>query len=167
MDTRNERPHSLDRHYRKVVLPYQELRDQLLDVLADQDLAFQPGGDNLTLGGLFARLAATEQAYADSFRTFAAKFEFNPPEAGATASVAALKALFASTDATFQAALSGVSNADAADRPVDRGGGHKLPAFLHLDVYREALMLFCGKASVYLAMMGRQLPGKWRSWIWL
>lgn len=166
MDTHSERHYSIGRHYREVVLPYQELRDQLLDALADHDLAFHPGG-NLTLGGLFARLAATEQAYADSFRTFRARFEFDPPEAGATASVAALKALFASTDAAFQAALAGVSRADVADRPVDRGGGHKLSVFLHLDVYREALLLFCGKASVYLAMMGREPPGKWRSWIWL
>lgn len=158
---------NLDRHYREVVLPYQELRDQLLDALADRDLAFQPDGGSLTLGGLFARLAATEQAYADSFRTFAAKFEFSAPEAGAGASVAALKRLFATTDAAFQAALAGVSEADAADRPIDRGGGHRLPAFLHLDVYREALLLFCGKASVYLAMMGKRPPGKWRSWIWL
>lgn len=167
MDTHEERYYSIGRHYREVVLPYQELRDQLLDALADQDLAFQPGGGNLTLGGLFARLAATEQAYADSFRTFTARFEFNPPEAGTAASVRALKALFASTDAAFQAALAGVSRADEAERTIDRGGDHKLSVFLHLDVYREALLLFCGKASVYLAMMGRQPPGKWRSWIWL
>lgn len=150
-----------------MVLPYQELRDQLLGALADPDLEFRPSSGNLTLGGLFARLAATEQAYADSFRTFAAKFEFSAPDASAAHSVAALEALFATTDADFQAALAGMSDADAADRPIDRGGGHKLPAFLHLDVYREALLLFCGKASVYLAMMGRQPPGKWRSWIWL
>lgn len=158
---------NIEKHYREVVLEYQELRDELLDAVSDEDLAFHPGGANLTLGGLCARLAATEQAYADSFRTFAAKFESSAPEADAAASVAALKALFAATDAAFAAALAGVSDADAASRLVDRGGGHRLPVFLHLEVYREALLLFCGKASVYLAMMGKQPPGKWRSWIWL
>ena len=158
---------NIERHYRNVVLPYQELRDQLVDALADEDLAFRPSASNLSLGGLCARLAATQQAYIASFKTFAAKFAYAEPTAESAASVAALKARYQALDAEFAAALEGLSDADVADRAIDRGGGHRLPVFLHLDVYREALLIFCGKASVYLAAMGKEPPGKWRSWIWL
>lgn len=158
---------NIERHYRNVVLPYQELRDQLVDALADEDLAFCPSANNLTLGGLCARLAATQQAYIASFKTFAAKFTYAEPTAESAGSVAVLKARYQALDAEFVAALEGLSDADVADRAIDRGGGHRLPVFLHLDVYREALLIFCGKASVYLAAMGKEPPGKWRSWIWL
>ena len=158
---------NIEQHYHGVVLAYQELRDQLLAALSDEELAFRPSANNPTLGGLCARLAATQQAYVDSFRTFTAKFAYAEPDADIATSVAALKARFQAVDAQFVAALEGLSDADVVNRQIDRGGGHRLPVFLHLDVYREALLLFCGKASVYLAALGKEPPGKWRSWIWL
>ena len=158
---------NIKQHYEGVVLAYQELRDQLLAALTDEELAFRPSANNATLGGLCARLAATQQAYVDSFRTFAAKFAYSEPDADLASSVAALKARFEALDAEFVAALDGISDADVANRQVDRGGGHRLSVFLQLDVYREALLIFCGKASVYLAAMGKEPPGKWRYWIWL
>ena len=34
-----------------------------------------------------------------------------------------------------------------------------------LDTYREALLIFYGKVSVYLKSMGRARPPEWREWI--
>jgi len=34
-----------------------------------------------------------------------------------------------------------------------------------LDIYREALLIFYGKVSVYLKSMGRARPPEWREWI--
>ncbi len=34
-----------------------------------------------------------------------------------------------------------------------------------LDIYREALLIFYGKVSIYLRTMGRDLPGHWSQWI--
>lgn len=36
---------------------------------------------------------------------------------------------------------------------------------VQLDVYREALLLFYGKVSVYLRAINRPLPGNWRDWV--
>lgn len=157
----------LEKHYREVVLPYQELRDQLLAELADEDLGFHPGGRNLTLGGWCVRLGETQKAYAESFRTFEARFAFSVPAAERAADVAALVAWFKELDAEFFAALGAISDEDAGSRMIDRGGGFKVPVFIHLDIYREALLIFCGKVSVYLGAMGREPPGKWNKWIWV
>lgn len=157
----------IEKHYRGVVSEYQELRDQLLDALADEDLAFHPGGSNLTLGALCGRLAETQRAYAAAFRTFKAEFSFRQPDAERTSTVTALKAWFKELDEELVAALDGISNADVENRHIDRGGGFALPVFMHLDVYREAILIFCGKASVYLAAMGKRAPGKWSYWIWV
>jgi hypothetical protein len=34
-----------------------------------------------------------------------------------------------------------------------------------LDVYREALLIFYGKVTVYLHAIERPLPGQWGDWI--
>ena len=39
-----------------------------------------------------------------------------------------------------------------------------LPA-QELDIYREALLIFYGKVSIYLRLMGRELPRHWQEWI--
>lgn len=36
---------------------------------------------------------------------------------------------------------------------------------VQLDIYREALLIFYGKVSVYLRAMGRTLPPQWQAWI--
>ena len=156
---------NLERHYRDVVLPYRELRDQLLEALTDDDLGFRPSSRNLTLGGLCVRLGETQRTYTESFKTFKAQFAFDAPDAERSTSVAGLKAWYKELDAEFYAALDGISDEDAANRPIDRG--FMVPVFIHLDIYREGLLIFCGKISVYLDMMGKELPGKWGSWIWL
>jgi hypothetical protein len=33
------------------------------------------------------------------------------------------------------------------------------------DVYREALLIFYGKVSVYLRALSKPFPERWRSWI--
>ena len=159
---------NLERHYRQVILPYRELRDQLMEALSDADLQFHPGGEgNLTLGGCCARLGETQKAYAESFKTFKAEFAFAEPDAEKSSSVAGLVEWYRQLDAAFFAALDAISDDDANNRLIDRGGSFKAPVFIHLDIYREALLIFCGKVSVYLGMMGKEPPAKWRNWIWL
>jgi hypothetical protein len=34
-----------------------------------------------------------------------------------------------------------------------------------LDIYREGLLIFYGKVSVYLRAMGKAQPGHWPQWI--
>lgn len=159
---------NLERHYRQVVLPYRELRDQLMETLADDDLQFHPGGEgNLTLGGCCVRLGETQKAYAASFKTFKANFAFAEPDAAKSTSVADLVAWYRELDIEFFNALDAISDEDANNRLIDRGGSFQAPVFIHLDIYREALLIFCAKVSVYLGMMGKEPPDRWREWIWL
>jgi len=32
-------------------------------------------------------------------------------------------------------------------------------------LYREALLIFYEKVSIYLRIMGREFPGHWKAWI--
>ena len=55
---------------------YAPLRDELMSVLTDEDLAFTPGGKNPTLGELCREIGETEYAYVQSFKTFSTDFSY-------------------------------------------------------------------------------------------
>ena len=46
------------------------MRSQLLDSLSDADLAFSPGGQNMTLGALCREMGEVEYSYIQSLKTF-------------------------------------------------------------------------------------------------
>jgi hypothetical protein len=48
---------------------------------------------------------------------------------------------------------------------VDRGGDFKLPLQTQLNVYQEALLIFYGKAIVYLRALGKTPPQQMQEWI--
>ena len=154
----------IEHPYRNVVLLYRTLRDELLASLADADLAFTPGGSNPTLGDLCVALGATQSSYAESFRTFEAKFDEHVEESRTIHSVAGIRAWYETLDAELEEALENLT-AEQAKQVVVRGEGHQMPLLTHLFVYNEALLIFCGKASVYLKALGKQAPGKWGDWI--
>jgi hypothetical protein len=83
--------------------------------------------------------------------------------------VDAVKAWYAELDRDFMAAVAALSEEDIATRRIIRGDFDEdffspLPK-IQLDVYREALLIFYGKVSVYLRSIGRPLPGNWPDWI--
>jgi hypothetical protein len=67
------------------------------------------------------------------------------------------------------AAVEGLSEDEIANRKIIRSDFDvayfaPLPKE-QLDVYREALLIFYGKASVYLRAIGKSLPPQWQEWI--
>ncbi len=148
----------------QIVELYRELRDQLIDTLTGDDLAMTPGGDAPGLGILFRELGETQSAYIESFKTF----EFGPAEPcpieGLANSFDKIRAWYTQLDTDLSAVLESVGD-DEGERPVDRGGGNQLPAWIHLDVFREALIIFYGKVSVYLKAAGRPRPQRFEHWI--
>jgi hypothetical protein len=58
-----------------------------------------------------------------------------------------------------------LSEEDIQGRQVDRGGSFKIKPPIQLNIYQEALLIFYGKASVYLKAMGKTLPEQWKDWI--
>ena len=146
---------------------YQDLRTQLMGVLGDDDLAFRPGGATYTFGQLCREIGEIEYSYIEAIRTFRQDFEWHNPDPRPEHSVAALSSWFADLDKDLQAAIDAVTEDDATNRRFIRAD---LPDFSpllpqELDIYREALLIFYAKASIYLRAMGRELPGDWQVWI--
>lgn len=144
---------------------YQNLRRQLMTSLTDEDLAFTPGGDNMPLGALCREIGETEVAYIRSFETFTQDFSYRVDDPTLETSVARLSAWFAELDAELKNTVAGLSEQDLADRVIDRGGGFTLPPRIQLEVYKEALLIFYGKAAVYLKAMGKPQSEQWEHWI--
>ena len=143
---------------------YTPLRDELMALLSDDDLAFSPGGSNPTLGELCRELGETEYAYVQSFKTFKIEFSYLSNDDGLLTSVAKLKAWYKQLDEELEAVLETITDEDVAEKQMDRGD-FTVPLHISLDVYREALLIFYGKVSVYAKAMGVPLTQTWRDWI--
>ncbi len=142
-----------------------DLRDQMLDILSDADLAYQLPGNNLTLGALIEEMGRTQQIYTNSFATGEMDWllEARPP--AASGSVATLKVWFEELDAEMVAALEALSEDDIQTKQIDRGHGFTPTPLDQFQIYREALLIFCAKASISLRALEKPLPPQWRSWI--
>ena len=143
---------------------YVQLRDELMQALSDDDLAYSPGGDNPTLGALCRALGETQYAYAQSFKTFKVDFSYRTHSEAYLTSVAALQAWYKQLDAELEAALEAVTDDDVADKQMERDG-YEVPVHISLDILREALLIFYGKVSVYAKAMGLPLTQMWQDWI--
>jgi hypothetical protein len=148
---------------------YQGLRDQLVGLLADDDLGLRLGSATLSLGELCREIGEIEGAYVESFRTFRLDFGYHSPDPQVERSVVALASWYAALDRDLMEALEGLSEEDIAGRRIVRGDFEvddfsPLPA-VQLDIYKEALLIFYGKASVYLRAMGKTFPRRWQEWI--
>jgi hypothetical protein len=133
-----------------------QLRTQLLDILSDADLAFNPGGQNVTLGTLCRQLGEVEYSYAQSLKSFRQDWSYRNEDAGLERSVARLKEWFQRLDEELTAAASALTDEDLK-KMVDRGV-FALPADWQLDAYLQATLIFFGKATIYLKAMNKELP---------
>ena len=133
------------------------MRSQLFDILSDDDLAFSPGGENMTLGALCRELGEIEYSYTKSLQTFEQEWSYRNTEAGLDSSVARLRAWFQILDEEIKHVLETLPDEDAG-KTINRGGGYNMPIELQLDVYLQALLIFFGKVTIYLKCMNRPLP---------
>jgi uncharacterized damage-inducible protein DinB len=140
------------------------MRSQLLDSLSDIDLAFSPGGQNLTLGALCREMGEVEYSYIQSLKTFRQDWSYHNREAGLESSVAQLKAWFQTLDEELKATVAAFSDEDLK-KTVDRGGGFAMPVELQLDAYLQAGLIFLGKATIYFKAMNKTLPQYFQEYI--
>jgi hypothetical protein len=143
---------------------YQVLRGQLLELLSDDDLRFTPGGENLSLGALCVEIGEVQHAYNQSFMDWRMDLSYRNPEPGLAESVSQLASWYKILDAELEAIISHLSEEDIKTRQIDRGGWSTTP-LIQLEVYKEALLIFYGKVSVYLKALGKPRPQQWREWI--
>ncbi len=132
------------------------MRSQLLDILSDADLAFSPGGQNITLGALFREMGDIEHSYIQALKTFKQDWSYHNTEAGLESDVTRLKAWYQTLDDEMKATISAFSNEDLT-KTVDRGGFSPSVELL-LDIYLQALFIFFGKATIYFKAMNKPLP---------
>lgn len=133
------------------------MRSRLLDSLSDADLAFSPGGQNMTLGALCREMGEIEYSYIQSLKTFEQDWLYHNTEAGLVSSVTQLQAWYNTLDEEMKATVSALSDEDLT-KTVNRGGDFVIPVDLQLDVYLQALLIFFGKATVFLKAMNKALP---------
>ncbi len=141
-----------------------QLRTGLLDLLSDADLAFNPGGQNMTMGALFREMGEIEHSYVQSLKTFKQDFLYRNTEQGLDTSTAKLKAWYQALDNEMKATLSAFSDEDLK-KSIDRGAGNMMPVEMQIDVYLQALLIFIGKATIFLRAMNKPLPDNVREWI--
>ena len=144
---------------------YQSLRTQLMEIVTDEDLVFETGGENLTLGALCRQIGETEHSYIQSFQTFTQDFDYRNDLPGLAESVERLSAWFADLDGQLKSVVAALSAEDLANRSIDRGGGFVISPAIQPEIYKEALLIFYGKADVYLKAMGKPRPEQWAAWI--
>ncbi len=138
------------------------MRLQLLNILSDADLAFSPGGQNSSLGALLCEMGDIEHSYIQSLKTLKQDWSYHNAEAGLESSVARLKAWYQTLDDELQATVSAFSNEDLT-KLVDRGGFSAMVE-RQVNIYAEALLIFYGKAIVYLRAMNKPLPEQFQDY---
>jgi DinB family len=139
------------------------MRSQLLDVLSDADLAFSPGGQNTTLGALCRELGEVEHSYTQSLKTFKQDWSYHNTEAHLESGVAQLRVWYQTLDDEMKTTVAALSDEDFK-KTVDRGG-FELTVTRQLDVYLQALLIFFGKATVYLKLMNKPVPQQIQDYI--
>ncbi|HEX8036784.1 MAG TPA: hypothetical protein VF510_23200 [Ktedonobacterales bacterium] len=157
---------SIIKDYYPLFQNYQALRGQLMEILTDGDLAYRVAGDATpSLGGLCREIGDTEYSYIQSFKTFTQDFSYHNPDPQLERSVAALTSWYADLDRDLRAAIEAISEEDCAKRTIDRGGGFTVLPPVQIAIYNEALLIFYGKASIYLKGLRKPLPQQWQDWI--
>ena len=138
------------------------LRTDIMNSLTDSDLAFQLPG-NPTLGELCRTMGDVERSYINSFKTLKQVWDVRNTEPGLEGSVERLKAWYKALDDELVAVLTAIPDADFQTKMIDRGWPIPLGGQFH--TYREALLIFSARCSVYLRAMGKPLSKQVQDWI--
>jgi hypothetical protein len=141
------------------------MRTELMELLSDADLAFSPGGENMSLGALCREMGEIEYSYLQSLKTFKQEWSYHNTEAGLDRSVARLKAWYQTMDDDLKTTVSAFSDEDFK-KSIDRASGYGMPVETQLDIYVQAMLIFFGKVTIYLKTMDRALPPSIKEYIW-
>jgi hypothetical protein len=137
------------------------LRSEVLNAIMDADLDTRLGGSTLSLRELILEQGTIQLAYIGCFQNFELRFDHAAPEG--VQSLENIKTWFGELDSSLINALGALSD-DDLKRGVPRGQ-YTIPAEIVFYTYRESVMIFAAKASVYLLALNHALPGQIKSWI--
>jgi hypothetical protein len=142
----------------------QALRSQLMELLTDEDLAFTLPG-NPSLGTLCREMGEIQHSYIESFKTFKHDFTYRHDDWTVETQVEPLKIWYEKLDQELETVLRQLTDDDIGKNIIDRGFGMQFPVMVQFHVYRESLLIFYAKVSVYLKALGKPFPTQWRAWI--
>lgn len=134
----------------------QALRTQLIDMLTDTDLGHVLPG-NPSLGILCCEAGQFNDNYIESFRTTVLNLSPQPAPHGAQNQVEVLREWYARSDDGLKTALTALSEEDIQGKTIDCQG-YAVPVGVQFHIYRESVLIFCGKASVYLCSLEKRFP---------
>lgn len=140
----------------------QHLRYYLLDLLTDDDLAYKLPGDNPTLGALCREIGELEHMYIQSFKTFKHDWSYQNPDPEVATRTERLRAWYRALDDEFDAILGAFSEDDLHNKLIDRARGFQPSLFVQFHIYREAVLMFYAKASVYLKALQKSVNEEWQ-----
>lgn len=143
----------------------QSERYDLMQALTDSDLAYKLPGDNPTLGELCREFGEVEYSYIQSFKTFKYTQLHHTTEPELVTSVARLQAWYKTLDDEFETVVRSFSEDDLRDKQIDRGHGFTPSPYVQFQIYREALLMFYAKASVYLKALQKSVNDQWQAGI--
>ncbi|MEO8246745.1 MAG: hypothetical protein ABI622_06440 [Chloroflexota bacterium] len=144
---------------------HHSMRDHLLTLVTDADLAYRLPGANPSLGELLVEMGDLQGVYTHSFATFTLDWthrELAPPS---PITVSDLRAWFQAQDEAMRDALSRFNEDELHVDRIDRGHGFVASLFVQHEVYREAVYIFYGKLSVYLRALERDAGEEWAAWV--
>jgi len=154
---------SIVQHHFEVLGQTLALRHQLMDIIVDADLKFTLPGDNVSLGVICKQMADIEHTYIESFKAAKQDWTFQHDNPALETSVAALRDCYEQQETALKANITALSEEDVQGKIIDRG--FPVPAGVQFHIYREGLLIFYGKVSMYLKAMGKPLPEQWQMWI--
>ena len=144
---------------------HHSMRDHLLTLVSEADLAYKLPGQNPTLGELLVELGNVQGVYTHSFATLTLDWSHRqlPPPAPVT--VAGLQAWFVAHDKAMSNALSRFTDEQLQIDQIDRGNGFVASPFVQVQIYREAVYIFYGKLSLYQKALERDAGEEWAAWV--
>ena len=140
------------------------LRHQMVDTLTDDDLKFALPG-NMTLGELCRQIGEFDHSYVESFKSFKQDWSYQHADKSVETSVEKLREWYATLEAGLKATMLALTEEQIQSQMIDRGHGLTWPIPIQFHVYRESLLVFYGKAHVYLHALGKPFTQQWQHWI--
>jgi hypothetical protein len=144
---------------------HHSMRDHVLTLVSDADLAYKLPGHNPTLGEVLVELGNIQGVYTHSFETFTldwAHRELAPPS---PLTIAGLRDWFAAQDVAMKRALDRFTPEELQEDRIDRGHGFIASPFVQHEIYREAVYISYGKLSVYLKALELDAGEEWAAWV--
>ena len=151
--------------FEEEIVGHHSMRDHVLTLVSDADLAYKLPGHNPTLGELLVQMGEVQGVYTHSFETFTLDWSHRQVPPPAPMTVASLGAWFEAQDDAMKAALSRFTPDELHVDRIDRGHGFVASPFVQHQVYREAVYIFYGKLSVYLKALEISPGEEWAAWV--